>query len=276
MFTFECLDAVSEAGGPRPNEDALGWNAGAAWVIDGATTLEDDARAVSGGKLLAETISSFLLTQAGGTAPVRSLLPEVLKAAQERLRDGDASDLEAAASASAAAAIVRLGPAFLEYLVFGDCVVSVRRGDTIVEYRDPRLDTLDDIAIAELSRRLERGESADEARSFIQGILERHRDLLNMPDGYPSLTLDGAGLMLAASGESAVEPGDRVLLLSDGMSDAVDLFEIVTWRDLFEQVVSLPETLAEMRVVEAMDSSLVRYPRLKKSDDASAILLEIA
>ncbi len=275
MLTFTCLDAVSEAGGPRPNEDALGWNGRAAWVIDGATTLIDDTRSVSSGRLFAQTVSSLLADEAGGDASVQSWVARVLAAAEERLQRADEPDLTAAASASAAAAIVRLGAESIEYLLFGDCVVLIWRHDSIVEHKDTRLNALDEIAVAQLARELRAGKSADEARSSIRGVLEDHRELINVPEGYPSLTLDGAGLAMANKGESAVQAGDRVLLVSDGMGDAVDLFKLATWQDLSRQTVSLADVLAEMRALEEEDSNLLQYPRLKRADDASAVLLEI-
>lgn len=275
MLSFTCLDSISEAGGSRLNEDALGWSSRAAWVIDGATTLGSDTRSVSSGRLFAQTVSTLLADTADGDTSVQSWIPQVLATAHERFLNAGESDLAAAASASAAAAIVRLGSAFLEYSLFGDCVVCIWRRDSIVEHRDSRLDDLDDIAIAQLARKLRAGETLEEARSSIRGILEEHRDMLNAPTGYPSLTLDGAGLAMAKNSESRVQAGDRVLLVSDGMSDVVDLFKIVTWQDLIRQTVSLTDALSEMRAVETKDSNLLRYPRLKTADDASAILLEI-
>jgi hypothetical protein len=67
------------------------------------------------------------------------------------------------------------------------------------------------------------------------------------------------------------------VLLSDGASRLVDLFELATW----EELLALPdengpdELLRQVRAAEAVDPEGRQWPRTKRGDDATAVHLVV-
>jgi hypothetical protein len=67
------------------------------------------------------------------------------------------------------------------------------------------------------------------------------------------------------------------VLLSDGASRLVDLFELATWEELLALLdQSGPgELLRQVRATEAVDAEGRQWPRTKHSDDATAVYLVV-
>ncbi len=80
------------------------------------------------------------------------------------------------------------------------------------------------------------------------------------------------------SGSVAVVPGDSVLLMTDGFSALVDAYAVYDAEGLFAAVEArgLAALGQELRAVEAEDAACVRYPRFKRSDDATALWVRVA
>jgi hypothetical protein len=64
----------------------------------------------------------------------------------------------------------------------------------------------------------------------------------------------------------------RAALLSDGVSCLVELYEIVDWRELLDILQQHGPThlISRVRRVEDADPTGARWPRYKRSDDATA------
>jgi hypothetical protein len=67
----------------------------------------------------------------------------------------------------------------------------------------------------------------------------------------------------------------RAVLLSDGASRLVDLFELATWEELLALLDENgpEELLRQVRAAEAVDPEGRQWPRTKQSDDATAVYL---
>jgi hypothetical protein len=67
----------------------------------------------------------------------------------------------------------------------------------------------------------------------------------------------------------------RAVLLSDGASRLVDLFELATWEELLALLDENgpDELLRQVRAAEAVDAEGRQWPRTKRSDDATAVYL---
>ena len=68
------------------------------------------------------------------------------------------------------------------------------------------------------------------------------------------------------------------MLLSDGASRLVDLFELATWEELLALLDENgpDELLRQVRAAEATDPEGRQWPRTKRSDDASAAYLVLS
>jgi hypothetical protein len=68
------------------------------------------------------------------------------------------------------------------------------------------------------------------------------------------------------------------VLLSDGASRLVDLFELATWEELLALLdESGPDELVrQVRAAEASDPEGRQWPRTKRGDDATAVYLVLS
>jgi hypothetical protein len=67
------------------------------------------------------------------------------------------------------------------------------------------------------------------------------------------------------------------VLLSDGASRLVDLFELATWEELLALLEESgpDELLGQVRTAEAVDPEGRQWPRTKRSDDATVVYLAL-
>jgi hypothetical protein len=70
----------------------------------------------------------------------------------------------------------------------------------------------------------------------------------------------------------------RAVLLSDGASRLVDLFELATWEELLALLdeTGPEELLRQVRAAEVVDPEGRQWPRTKRSDDATAVYLVLS
>jgi hypothetical protein len=70
----------------------------------------------------------------------------------------------------------------------------------------------------------------------------------------------------------------RAVLLSDGASRLVDLFELATWEELLAMLDENgpDELLRQVRAAGAVDPEGRQWPRTKRSDDATAVYLVLS
>lgn len=274
------VDRVCTKGpGAAANEDAFGFSRQCAMVVDGATTLGSSQSGASPGRLLAETVCDVAtaLCAEYSAAGWDAWFNEVLAQASARIARETEPDLLGARTSAAAAFVHVVDGHLLDFCLFGDCTLIVRHPEgPISAFSDERLQKLDAVSIGFLHERLLALGSLDQARNATMPILQRHRDMMNTPQGYPSLTLDGAGVGLAKRGAVPVQPGSRVLLATDGLAEAVTLFNIACWEDLLTGRLSLSDAEEALRLAQEEDPNCMVYPRLKKGDDSTGLLLELA
>jgi hypothetical protein len=107
--------------------------------------------------------------------------------------------------------------------------------------------------------------------------LTRARRARNRPGGYWVAAADPQAASQAVTGTLPAKRLQRAVLLSDGASRLVDLFELATW----EELVALldengpDELLRQVRAAEAVDPEGRQWPRTKRSDDATAVYLVV-
>lgn len=271
------LEALSWAGGGE-NHDLINVVEGAAWVLDGATPLGEDAAAgdaVIRGfvSLVDERLRCAVREPLELREVLRRVIEEVVAAA------GDGEQGEPWSMPSCAVGIVRLREGFLDYLVLGDITIAVAvDGGEVRVVNDNRITQLDEAVVREIAFLMKRdGLSFGEAREKVVPILRRHRALMNTPEGYWILSGDPAAAEYALVG--TVPPGRRVrcLLASDGFARVVTTFKFwADWEGLFDNLRrrSLRDFFSQLRSFEDSDSGCCGFPRLKARDDASAIYME--
>jgi hypothetical protein len=180
---------------------------------------------------------------------------------------------------SAAIAVVRrLDDSELEYLVIGDCSITVT-GKTEQYFTNRDIMDLDAVAISELASLMQSGLSFAEARAGISDTLIKNRNLMNTPGGYWIVSLDPTAPKHATQGVIENAIGSKIILASDGFSRLWDLFGVMAQgRDAYDKIeeAGLQQTLNLLRQTEQDDSDMVGHPRFKVSDDASVAICQFA
>jgi hypothetical protein len=97
----------------------------------------------------------------------------------------------------------------------------------------------------------------------------RHR---NQPSGYWVAGAKPTAAYQAVTGSRPLDEVDRAALLSDGVSCLVELYAAAEWLELLDSMQQHGPThvISRVRDLEDADPSGSRWPRYKRSDDATA------
>lgn len=281
-MTLQLLDSLSLPGDPaKANEDAFGHRDGAAVVIDGATMLGDglmpgpsDAQWIA--QFGARRLMAHLDDGDGARKALRAALADTQKSF-EALRRHEPEDVWQTPCASMMLAVEN--EPGLEFLWFGDCAALVKQGDgpvtTVGETMDKRA------AEAQRARRIAKEKNLSPASAlrrpeFIDA-LRAARNRINSGDNW-LFSPDVRAASHVSRRMVKLTPGSTVLLASDGLVALVSDYGAYSPDGLMAAV--LDKGLAvlgeELRAIEAGDAGGDKFPRFKKSDDATALLLRVS
>jgi hypothetical protein len=292
-MSFVVEDSFSSSGSSdRPNEDAFGVSGEGAWIIDGATGLAERVFVAGPGESdaswLAGQMNAIFSALSSTSDPPRGVeffaraRAEIvdLFTRRARLSPQGISEWPCAATAR----VYRDGDDLCcESL--DDCTILLRRRDGGVETlgADPAHVAIDARSVAELLRLRREGILTDRteilgARSLLMPVIREGRARVNAPGGYGCFTL-GAEIRSEFLRTRSF-PRDlftHVLLMTDGFYALVEDYRQATDEDLFARALSegLESLTRALRATEDSDPHGVRWPRLKKSDDATAVLLRV-
>jgi hypothetical protein len=178
-------------------------------------------------------------------------------------------DLEHPGTPSSSLAILREQGQVVEYLLLFDSVI-IRDGPSgltvVTDRRDDAFARQEELA----TREHPIGSPAHQDR--VQELVATQRRHRNQPDGYWVAGAKPAAAYQAVTGSWPHNQVRRAALLSDGVSCLVELYEIVDWRELLDILQQHGPThlISRVRRVEDADPTGARWPRYKRSDDATA------
>lgn len=277
---FELLESLSLPGDPaKPNEDSFSHAAGFACVFDGATVLGEN---LMPGRSDAQWIAQFgarrLRAHAEGDASEpRDMLRAAAADAEKSftaLRKRAPAETYETPLASLMALFVRGD--WLAALWFGDCSALIRSPDGAVSVVGEALDSR-----ARERNRVSRlaepeGVAATTVREKFLPALRASRNRVNRGGNWlfsPDVRCAGH----ATAAQLAVEPGSLILLASDGFFALVSDYARYSADELLAAAHSrgLAALGDELRAIEAGDPKGLAFPRFKRSDDATALLLSL-
>ena len=279
---IELVESLSLPGAPdRPNEDSYAVSECVAAVFDGATGLGET---LMPGRSDAQWIAQF------GARRLRAHAEDDSGGLRDWLR-------AAAADAEKSFAALRKRPPIENYEVayasavmatasdnevcvlwFGDCAALLRTpsgafvllGDTLDKRESERA------RVNRLVRPGGKGPAAAGVRDEFLPALRAARNAVNRGSDW----LFGPDANCADHAKEArvpISPGALVLLASDGFLALASDYGRYTPEALFDAVLErgLAPLGEELRTIEAGDPDGVAYPRFKRSDDATALLLRV-
>ncbi|MDQ1186522.1 hypothetical protein [Agrobacterium larrymoorei] len=283
---IDVIDSISDPGKPkRPNEDRLAWNASSAFVVDGATGLGDRQFMTGFGSdaaWIADFTAKRLMSEVTPEANFADIIRRISQDAKINF-EAVAGNQPRYAWPVAAFAGLRVTPTGLQFAGLGDSVVYILHDDG----REENLMALPDAFEREQAAarahvaRLGGIGAAGMATSDPETLAElrRSREKQNTADGTVwslSLVPQTADHIVTAAID--ISSGATAIICSDGLADLVSLYNQYTPGTLIRRAVTagLPSVIKELRQLEReIDPEGLQYPRLKQSDDTTAILCRI-
>ena len=281
-MSFELLDSLSiPADLAKANEDAFAAEKNDAVVFDGTTGLGE---MLLPGPSDAAWIAHFgarrlLAHRRGGDSPqdaLRHALADTEKSFAGLRRRPPKATYEIP---FASMMFVSAGETGFEALWFGDCAALVLRPGESVEIVGEAFDkrAAEARRVKLLAEAKGLAPAAGLSRAEFLPHLRVSRNKVNTSEGTWLFSPDPRAADHAGSRRVEAKPGTLVLLATDGFlalasdygaSDALGLMDAARERGL--------KTLGEeLRAIEEADGEGRRFPRLKKSDDATALLLRV-
>lgn len=280
MADFTVLECLSLPGGVV-NEDATGHVGGAAWILDGATGVAP-ARLLPGASdaaWLVEAVDAWLRAELHRFADFGTGARALQQAVDARFRmQALGDDREPAHQPSASFALAELRAGWVGLWGVGDCRLLVRGNDgRIHRFGSSSVRGLDDRVLARLAALQQQGLAYDAAWAEVRRDILANRSVMNTAGGYWVLDCTSRWLPhLERAQFPAVDTG-HLLLMTDGFYRLSDTFGQYDDRALFEVALAhgLDVLARELRTFEDQDRECRRWPRLKPSDDATAVLAKI-
>lgn len=306
-MTFELLDQLSLPGDPaKANEDFLAQDEQAALVLDGATPLGDSLMpGPSDAAWIAQFGSRRLMAHLkdgdGARKALRGALTDAEKSfaalrrhpPEEMWQTPCASMMLAFCAPSAlrsAGAATGTSPASalsraqgraaeVEFLWFGDCAALIKQGDAPVTVVGETFDKR--AAEAERARTIAKEKNLSPASGLSRpefiGTLRTARNRINSGT-YWLFSPDARAAAHVSRRVVKTQPGAVLLLATDGFLALASDYGAYSADSLMAAALSkgLAAMGEELRAIEAGDTGGDKFPRFKKSDDATAVLVRLA
>lgn len=278
---FELLDSLSLPGDvAKANEDAFGHDAGAAVVLDGATPLGDglmpgpsDAAWIA--QFGARRILAHLRDGEGARKALRGALADAQKSF-EALRRQPPEEMWQTPCASMMLAVA--DEAGVEFLSFGDCAALVMPEGGAVTVVGETFDkrAAEAKRAGQIAKEKNLSPAAGLSRPEFIGSLRASRNRINA-GGTWLFSPEVNAASHAARRIVKVAPGTSMLLASDGFLALASDYGAYGADSLMQAAMEkgLKALGEELRAIEADDPGGDKYPRFKKSDDATALLLRL-
>jgi serine/threonine protein phosphatase PrpC len=283
------ISTISIRGSGEWNEDALivRERDGLFGVVDGATSLvpfrtpAGETGGVLAARITAETVMGMALGEDAGAAALADMLAEANRRLAERMAAFGIDPSRKEALWSAGALLVRVRPDAVDFAQAGDCML-------VAGYRDGsyRVLTRDQLAAADRATLRKWAEAVasgirerERLWQAVLPVIEAGRRKANAahPEGYALLNGDPAFARHIESGTINRLGLSSLLLMTDGLyvpkADPAEAFDAAETARLVGRMglEAYAEWLAEL---ERSDAACVKYPRVKPSDDKTAVLLK--
>ncbi len=281
-MTFVLLESLSLPGDPaKTNEDAYAHADNAALVLDGATPLGDPLMpGPSDAAWLAQFGARRLMAHLkDGDAPRDALAHTLADAAKsfEALRRHPVREKWQTPCASMMLATQAQAEGEIEFMWYGDCTALLQQGDESAIIGDAfERRGLEAYSARRMAQEKNLAPAPDLNRAAMMQTMRASRNRINSGKNW-LFSPEPRAAAHVSSLRAAVAPGAVLLIASDGFLalatdyGAYDEMSLVT----AARVKGLAALGAELRAIENADAMGEKFARFKKSDDATALLLEV-
>ncbi len=285
MAHIQVIEGLSIPGTPeRENEDALGADAHIAFVLDGVTGISDTPLLPgrSDAAWVARLARDLLLRHSSeGVGDLRALITRVAqdivqRFEKERLRPPAARYELPWTTIS----VISVADGHLNIAYVGDSRVLIETSDDEIHNfgTNPSRTAFESkLAAKMIAARKDKGLGIEAIRETVLPDLRRARDTVNTPNGFWLLGADPAVGANANVTSIELKGPATVLLTTDGFYALTEDYKRYGDRELIAtaQTIGLKVLARELRHIEDDDPVGARYARMKKSDDATALLVRV-
>ncbi|MEU7206154.1 UTRA domain-containing protein [Streptomyces sp. NPDC045470] len=266
---------ASTQGVGAANEDTVHVSPTGVVVLDGLSAPKDLPMGCSHGTpWFVRQLGTHLINLIGDSAtPMREALRTAIDQVNGLHRDTCALDQEAVPASTVV--MIRERADALDYLVLSDNVLVLDLGDKgIKTVTDKRVE---EVAGDEMRAALQGPTGTPEHTARVSKLVSVQRRLRNRPNGYWVAATDPAAADEAITGTVELAQVQQAALLTDGASRLVDSFDALTWAQLLDllRTEGPAALIARTRKAELADPDGERWPRFKRSDDATAAYVRI-
>ena len=281
-MALELLESLSLPGDPaKANEDSFGQDGRAAVVLDGATPLGDglmpgpsDAAWIA--QFGARRLLAHLRDGSGARKALRDTLADTQKSFEALRR---MPPVEVWQTPCALMMLAVPGDEGVEFLWFGDCAALIKQGDAAVTVVGETFDKR--AAEAQRAQAIAKQKNLSPAAGLNRPeFLEKLRATRNRINSGSSWLFSPDARAAAHVSRRVIKlsPGTVLLLATDGFLALASDYGAYSADTLMAaaQDKGLTALGEELRAIEAGDTGGDKFPRFKKSDDATAVLLKLA
>lgn len=268
----------------KPNEDALVLNEPHRiyGVIDGVSSMSAyiDEEGNTGGRIAAQLLAQEL----GADTQVLDLRGAVLRANSQllqRMNEAGVDTSEMWKRWGAVFAVVKVHEGYFEFVQSGDCMLFARYSDGSI--RALSRNQVAGFDLQSLTMRQELRDAGtmtdDEVELCMRPVYVANRNRANTMEGFSVMNGDPSLAVFMEYGHISLANVQRIYAVSDGMFHFIENeTDPSIWAkfldDLDQQgIEAIQASLAEQ---EELDSLCVKHPRHKKSDDKSAVIIELS
>ena len=259
--------AAERPAGDRASQDRVVVLPAAVAVLDGASGTGPSTR---DGGWYASVLAAELAARLESTVDLRTVLADSISAVASAFR------LEPGGSPSSTVTVLRWGRGVVEGLVLGDSpLVVVRRDGGIEVVVDERLKAVAPAQRVAYHDRLVAGGGYDDGhRALLRALVGEERRHRNAPGGYWIAEASPAAAREALVRRWRLADVRLALLASDGASRGVG-HPYADWRTLVAAAAEGPDAVLDaVRAAEEADPDGARWPRSKRHDDQSLVVVD--
>lgn len=256
----------------RPNEDWVAATSNVVVVLDGVTAPRvPEAGCSHSVTWFTRQLGARLLLLLQEDLDLSGALAEAI-VQTNHLHKRDC-DLASRGTPAAAVAIFRKREALLDWLVLADVALVMDTNAGIHVVTDTRVDEAAPEALARTRQEII-GTLEHQAAVAVMSVEQLKQR--NVPGGYWVAATDPAAADNALTGQLPAADVRRAAIFTDGASRVVDVFEEMDWATCLDHLEARgPQGLIHyVRQIEADDPDGHRWPRFKRSDDATVALIQ--
>jgi hypothetical protein len=166
------------------------------------------------------------------------------------------------------------GGTVIEYLRLGDCPLFVLSKDGLMLLELSNTSTAEHIVRGK-AQAASRDVSNRDTRELSK-YLKSRREQQHTDPSSGVFAVNPASVEYAASGSLRPEGNFNIVMCTDGLFRLVDLFGYYSTKDFCAscEKAGFKSLMQELRKLENAPTSLLQYPRLKRHDDASGMLIQ--